>query len=73
MQDEYLTAAEVAKLFKLNVETVYDLVGNGQLPATKLGGQWRFDASEIREWFRQHRSTTSGAVNEKQGRQRADR
>ncbi len=57
MQDEYLTAAEVAKLFKLNVETVYDLVGNGQLPATELGGQWRRDASELREWFKTHRSS----------------
>ena len=59
MQDEYLTAAEVAKLFKLNVETVYDLVGGGQLPATKLGGQWRFDASEIREWFKAQRTPAS--------------
>jgi len=52
MREAYLTAAEVADLFKINVETVYDLVRAGKLPATKIGGQWRFDDAEIREWFR---------------------
>lgn len=50
--DNYLTASEVAKLFKVNIETVYDLAGSRTLPATKIGGQWRFDSDEIREWFK---------------------
>ncbi len=52
IQDPYLTAAEVAELFKVNVETVYDLAGSGSLPATKIGGQWRFESDEIRNWFK---------------------
>ena len=52
MREAYMTAAEVADLFKINVETVYDLVRVGKLPATKIGGQWRFQDSEIHEWFR---------------------
>jgi len=47
-----MTAAEVADLFKINVETVYDLVRGGKLPATKIGGQWRFQSTEIHDWFR---------------------
>ena len=60
MQHRYLTAKQVAELFQLNVDSVYDLVGTGQMPATKLGGRWRFDASELREWFREHRSRSHG-------------
>jgi excisionase family DNA binding protein len=52
VQETYLTAAEVAELFKINVETVYDLVRAGKLPATKIGGQWRFQSDEIHEWFK---------------------
>ena len=56
MQDQYLTARQVAELLQLNVETVYALVGKRQLPATRIGNRWRFEASEVREWFKNHRS-----------------
>ncbi len=52
MKDEYLTANEVAERLKLNVETIYDLMKSGQLPAIKIGGRWRMEASELREWFK---------------------
>jgi len=58
MQNQYLTANEVAELLKLNVETIYDMVGHGELPAAKIRGRWRFDASELRKWFKKHRSST---------------
>ena len=61
MQRRYLTAKQVAGLFQLNVDSVYDLVGTGQMPATKLCGRWRFDESELREWFKTHRSPVSTA------------
>ncbi len=52
MRDEYLTANEVAERLKLNVETIYGLMKSGQLPAIKIGGRWRMEASALREWFR---------------------
>lgn len=57
MQKQYLTANEVAEILQLNVETIYDMVGTGELPATKIRGRWRFDASELRDWFRKHRNS----------------
>ena len=48
----FLTAADVAQLLQLNVETIYTLIAKRQLPATKVGRQWRFDEDEIREWFK---------------------
>ena len=55
MPEPFLTTTDVAELFKLNVETVYLLIAQQGLPATKIGGQWRFDESEIREWFKRRR------------------
>ena len=55
MEDAYLTTKEVARLLKINVDTVYDLVARNEIPATKIGTQWRFETQEIREWFRARR------------------
>lgn len=59
MQDHYLTATQVAEVLQLNVETVYDMVRDGELSATKIRGRWRFDATELREWFKSHRNSGS--------------
>ena len=34
MEHRFLSAAELAQLFKLNVETVHALIAEGQLPGT---------------------------------------
>ncbi len=60
MEKRYLTASEVAEALQLNVETIYDMVGNGELPAAKIRGRWRFDPSEVREWFTRQRSSDAG-------------
>ena len=52
MSDSFLTASEVAELLRLNVETVYALAQKGEHPGAKIGGQWRFLASDVTRWFR---------------------
>jgi excisionase family DNA binding protein len=51
MPEPLLTAADVAAWLKLNIETVYDLIAKDQLPAIKIGGQWRFQEVQVREWL----------------------
>lgn len=60
MRSPYLTAKELAALLKINVDTVYDLVARREIPATRIGNQWRFDEDEIRLWFRQGRRFEAG-------------
>jgi PTS system nitrogen regulatory IIA component len=57
MPEPLLTAAEVAAWLKLNVETVYDLIARHQLPAVRIGGQWRFQEDQVREWLEQSNAT----------------
>ena len=51
MSETFLTAAEVAQLLKLNVETVYRLIDQQGLPAARIGHQWRFEEGQVRQWF----------------------
>ena len=57
MPEPLLTAADVAAWLKLNIETVYDLIAKDQLPAIKIGGQWRFQEARIRAWLGRRRAT----------------
>jgi len=51
MQDEILTLPEVAQLLKVAEKTVYSMAQKGQLPAFKVGGQWRFKRADLDKWI----------------------
>lgn len=48
---EILTLEEVAAFLKVGKRTVYRFAQNGQIPAFKLGGTWRFRRSELERWI----------------------
>ena len=51
MPDEVLTIKEVAVLLKLADKTVYSMAQQGELPAFKVRGQWRFRQSDFDRWL----------------------
>ena len=55
MSDEILTLPEVAQLLKVAEKTVYSMAQKGQLPAFKVGGQWRFKRTDIDAWIEQQK------------------
>lgn len=50
-EDEILTLDEVAVYLKAGKKTVYRLAQQGEIPAFKLGGTWRFRRSELDRWI----------------------
>ena len=58
MQDEILTLPEVAHLLKVAEKTVYSMAQKGQLPAFKVGGQWRFKRVDIDQWIEQRKAAS---------------
>jgi excisionase family DNA binding protein len=48
---EILTLDEVAAFLKAGKRTVYRFAQNGEIPAFKLGGTWRFRRSELETWI----------------------
>lgn len=49
--DEIFTLEEVSTYLKAGKRTVYRLAQNGEIPAFKLGGTWRFRRSELDRWI----------------------
>jgi PTS system nitrogen regulatory IIA component len=45
-----LTVRDVAKLLKVNENMVQRWVGDNELPATEVNGQYRFNCAEVLEW-----------------------
>lgn len=51
IESEILTLEEVAVYLKAGKRTVYRLASNGQIPAFKLGGTWRFRRADLDHWI----------------------
>lgn len=65
--DEILTVEEVAAYLKAGRRTVYRLVANGQIPAFKLGGTWRFQRAELNRWIAARIIAQEGKLNPDEG------
>ena len=51
MQENLLTAEQVARYLKVDKFTVYRLVSQKKIPAFKVGSQWRFKKNMIEAWL----------------------
>ena len=49
-RDNIMTVAELAKYLKVHPSTIYRLLRYRQLPAFKVGSDWRFNRERIDEW-----------------------
>lgn len=56
IEDHFMTLKEVADYLHLNERTIYKWAQEGTIPASKLGGTWRFRRSEIDTWVEQHKN-----------------
>jgi excisionase family DNA binding protein len=50
-EPEVLTTEEVAELLQVDVQTVLELSGSGEIPARRLGGEWRFAKTAVLGWL----------------------
>ena len=54
MPDEIMDIRSAAKYLQIKERTLYRLVGEGEIPGIKVGGQWRFRKDEIDQWSRSY-------------------
>ncbi len=52
--DKWLTIEELAGYIKMSRIKLYGMAQRGEVPASKIGNQWRFDREEIDQWMRAH-------------------
>jgi len=56
-----LTLAEAANILKISKRTLHLMIQNRQIPAFKVGGQWRILESRFQEWVEEEENTTPKA------------
>jgi excisionase family DNA binding protein len=56
-----LTLAEAATILKISKRTLHRMIQNRQIPAFKVGGQWRILESRFQEWVQEEENITPKA------------
>ncbi len=51
---ELMTVGELADYLRVTKKTIYRLLEQGKIPATKVGNQWRFEKSSIDAWLQRN-------------------
>jgi excisionase family DNA binding protein len=54
MPEPLLTLEQVAKYLNVDKFTVYRLLADKELPAFKVGNQWRFKRKMIENWLKKN-------------------
>ena len=57
-KSELMTAEETCRYLKITSRTLYRYLRNHQIPAFKLGKEWRFVRSDLEQWIRDRTKAT---------------
>lgn len=63
MRDRLLTLPEVASLLRISNGSVYNYINTRNLPAIKIGRNWRFKAEQIKFWISQQNLNSPNFIN----------
>jgi excisionase family DNA binding protein len=58
-QPAFLTTEEVLDCLKVTPRTIYRLIKSGDLPAVRIGRQWRFRRADLDDWLDRKRAVVS--------------
>jgi len=59
-----LTLSEAAQLLHVSIRTLHRMIQSGDLPALKVGGQWRLRESQLQHWV-EHRENSAVDVKKR--------
>jgi excisionase family DNA binding protein len=54
--EAFLTTEEVLGYLRTTPRTIYRLIRTGELPAVRIGRQWRFRRTDLDAWVARHQS-----------------
>ena len=61
---KWLTIEELAEYLKMGRTKLYRMAQEGEIPASKVGNQWRFDRDEIDQWMKSQRPVSAAQSQE---------
>jgi|DewCreStandDraft_4_1066084.scaffolds.fasta_scaffold01070_46 repressor LexA len=63
MNEEIMTVEDVASYLKVDTRTIYRRLKANEIPAFKIGGQWRFKKQDIDLWIKKHYSNKEPGID----------
>jgi len=60
---EFFTTAELAKKLKMNVQVITRKVQSGDIPAYKIGKDWRIPEQSVFEWLEKNSNSNDNSGN----------
>jgi excisionase family DNA binding protein len=60
--EAFLTTEEVLSYLKITPRTIYRLIRSGELPAVRIGRQWRFRRADLDRWLERQRAVSTSSV-----------
>ena len=60
--EAFLTTEEVLSYLKITPRTIYRLIRSGELPAVRIGRQWRFRRRDLDQWLERQRAFSGTSV-----------
>lgn len=60
--EAFLTTEEVLSYLKITPRTIYRLIRSGELPAVRIGRQWRFRRADLDRWLERQRAFSTSSV-----------
>ena len=51
MKEKLLTLSQLADYLQVSLGKLYRMAKKGKIPASKLGGSWRFKKSRVDKWI----------------------
>ena len=55
-----LTLNEAAELLQVSTRTLQRMIHSGEMPALKVGGQWRVREAQLRQWVENREGLARG-------------
>jgi len=63
-RDNWLTLDELAAFLKISRAKIYQMSQKAEIPASKIGNQWRFNQQEIDIWMKNQRPSKPSSQQE---------
>jgi excisionase family DNA binding protein len=60
--EAFLTTEEVLTYLKITPRTIYRLIRSGELPAVRIGRQWRFRRGDLDRWLERQRAFSASSL-----------
>ena len=64
MKNHLLSVKELSNYLNVKEKTIYRMVSEDSIPAVKIGGSWRFDEREIKDWINKNMTGKNNQENE---------